>query len=59
MNPQQTYALALDRARDVRRDAEQLSSVATARTTKNRGFASLRARATMDRPSIFRRLRVA
>jgi hypothetical protein len=59
MNPQQAYALALDRARDVRRDAEQLSSVAMARTTKNRSLGAFRAPGTTGRPSFFRRLRVA
>jgi hypothetical protein len=59
MNPQLTYMLAVDRARDARREAEKLSSVAMPRTTRDRSSSSLRVRGAAGRLSFLRRVRVA
>lgn len=59
MNPQLTYMLAVDRARDLRRDAEKRGSAAKPSTTSDRSWTSLRVRGTAGRPSFLRRLRAA
>ena len=58
MNPQMTYLLAVDHARDIRRDAEKRSRAATPSTSSERSRASSQVRGTVVRPSLLRRLRL-
>ncbi len=59
MNPQMTYLLAVDHARDLRRDAEKRSRAATASTTSDPRWTPRQLRGTTGRPSLLRRLRLA
>jgi hypothetical protein len=59
MNPQTTYLLAVDHARDLRRDAEAHRRAALSSTTSNRLASSLQTRGAVSRPSLLRRLRLA
>jgi hypothetical protein len=58
MNPQMTYLLAVDHARDLRRDAEKRSRAVTPSTTSDRSWASPQVRGTVGRLSLLRRLRL-
>ena len=59
MTPQMTYLLAVDHARDIRRDVENRTRAATPSTTSDQRSVSLQLPATGGRPSLLRRLRLA
>jgi len=59
MNPQLTYLLALERARDLRHDAEKRHGAAIPHTTSDRSSTSLRVPRSVGRFVSRRRLRAA